>query len=112
MKTYEVESYKTEAGDKPFQSWFDNLKDSKARTIILSRLERASHGLLGDWKPIGGSNGLFEMRIHFGPGYRLLYAIVGQKLILLLAGATKQDQDRAIAKAREYLADYQQRAKS
>lgn len=112
MKIYEVESYKTEAGNKPFQLWFDNLKDGKAKTIILSRVERASHGLFGDWKPISGSNGLFEMRIHFGQEYRLFYTITGQKIVLLLAGATKQEQDRTIAKAKDYLADYQRRTKS
>lgn len=51
------------------------------------------------------------MRVHYGPGYRILYALIGGKMILLLAGSTKKDQKKAIDKARAYLQDYMRRVK-
>ena len=64
---------------------------------------------MGDWKAIKGARGLLELREHSGPGYRVFFSIVGQTVILLLAGSTKQDQERTIAKAKDYLADYLRR---
>ena len=112
MSQYEIASYITEAGKNPFQAWVNDLKDARAHLAITARIKRAATGDFGDWKAIKGAQGLFEMRIHYAQGYRLYYAIIGQKVVLLLAGSTKQDQDRAIAKAKEYLADYNERVKS
>jgi putative addiction module killer protein len=112
MNAYEIENYRTEAGTAPFQTWFENLKDSKAKTIIVSRLERASNGFFGDWKPVIGAGGLREMRVHYGQGYRLFYTIVGQRIVLLVAGSTKHGQDKTIVRATEYLVDYQRRTRS
>jgi putative addiction module killer protein len=75
---------------------------------VYARLERAA---VGDWKTVGGAKGIFEMRIHHAQGYRIFYAIVGQTVVLLLAGSTKQEQDRTISKAKEYLAEYKKRVK-
>ncbi|MDB5524259.1 MAG: hypothetical protein JWM58_2022 [Rhizobium sp.] len=112
MRQYEIESYVTETGDAPFQAWIEDLKDSKAQIRLIARLERAAHGNFGDWKDLKGVKGLFEMRDHYGPGYRIYFSIVGQKIILLLAGSTKQQQDKAIARAEMYLTDYNRRMKS
>ncbi len=68
-------------------------------------------GNFGDWKDIKGAKGVFEMREHYGPGYRIFYAVVGKKVVLLLAGSTKKDQKKTIAKAKEYLTDYVERTK-
>ena len=111
MKRYEIVSYQTELGETPFQAWLEDLKDAKAQTILLSRIERAAGGLFGDWKPITGTSGLYEMRIHYGQGFRIFYAIKGEKIVLLLAGSTKQTQDKAIAAAKVRLADYIRRTK-
>ena len=108
---YDISVYQSESGQAPFQDWVNSLKDPKARTIIASRIERAAAGLFGDWKPILGANGLCEMRIHFGPGYRIYYSIAGQGIVLLLAGSTKQTQDKTIASAKTCLADYNRRTK-
>ena len=111
MKRYEVENYKTERGEAPFQKWIQNLPDARAQTALIARIDRASFGNFGDWKAMAGAKGLFEMRIHYGQGYRIYYTIVGQTIILLLAGSTKRSQDQAIAKAAGYLADYHRRVK-
>ena len=108
---YDISVYQSESGQSPFQDWVNNLNDPKARTIIASRIERAAAGLFGDWKPIAGANGVCEMRIHFGPGYRIFYSIVGQKIVLLLAGSTKQRHDKTIASAKACLGDYNRRTK-
>jgi putative addiction module killer protein len=112
MARYEIETYIAENGSAPFEIWVHSLRDTKARLVIAARIERASIGDFGDWKSIKGAKGIFEMRIHHAQGFRIFYTIVGQKVVLLLAGSTKQDQDRTIAKAREYLSDYIGKAKS
>lgn len=112
MSRYEIETYVTEAGKAPFEIWVKSLKDGRAALAIAARIKRAAIGDFGDWKTLVGAKGIFEMRIHYAQGYRLFYTIVGQKVVLLLAGSTKQDQDRTIAKAKEYLANYNERVKS
>lgn len=111
MKQYQVENYKTLSGEVPFRTWFDSLKDETARTALTARLRRVEIGNFGDWKAIVGAKGLSEMRLMYGPGYRIYYTIVSQKIVLLFAGSTKQGQDKAIAKAKEYLAEYNRRVK-
>lgn len=111
MKRYDVEVYETEAGDAPFQNWLDGIKSTEAKTQVVARIRRAASGNFGDWKALAGAPGLHEMRIHSGQGFRIFYAIVGQTVILLLAGATKKDQDRTITKARSYFEDYKRRVK-
>lgn len=111
MKRYEVENYKTERGEVPFQNWIQDLADAKAQTALIARIVRASYGNFGDWKALTEAKGLYEMRIHLGQGYRIYYTIIEQKIILLLAGSTKRSQDKMIAKATEYLADFNRRTK-
>jgi putative addiction module killer protein len=111
MKQYEVIAYETEPGKAPFQDWYDAIKDSRAKTLILARIGRAAGGNFGDWKPITGAKGLCEMRIPYGQWFRVYYTAVEQKVVLLLAGSTKQDQDRTIAKAKAYLAELNRKMK-
>lgn len=112
MERYEIRVFETESGDAPFQEWIENLKDAKARTILLARIARAAGGNFGDWKAIVGARGLCEMRIQYAQGFRIFYTVVGQEIVVLLAGSTKQEQDKTIAKAKEYLADYNRRVKT
>lgn len=106
---YEIEEYVTANGKSPYADWLDDLKDLVARAKLAARIDRAAHGNFGDWKTLAGANGVFELRETYGPGYRVYYSIVERKIILLLAGSTKKDQRRTIAKAKEYLADYEDR---
>lgn len=82
--------------DTYFQ-WFVSLRDRKARACINVRIRRLSLGNFGDVKPVG--EGVLELRIDYGPGYRVYYVQRGQMLVVLLAGGDKSTQDRDIKKA-------------
>ena len=82
-----------------FAEWLDGLRDRQAQRMIAKRVRRVETGLLGDWKTVG--DGVSELRIDYGPGYRLYYTIRGQVLVILLCGSAKRDQDRAIRLAKE-----------
>ncbi len=112
MQHYDIEEYQTAAGKTPFGTWLLNLKDEMAQAKIRARITRASFGNFGDWKDIKGAKGIFEMREHYGSGYRIFYTVVGKKVVLLLAGSSKKDQKKTIAKAKQYLANYEERKKS
>ena len=82
-----------------FAKWIDGLRDIKARARILIRIERLISGNPGDVKPVG--EGVSELRIDYGPGYRLYFKQQGSELIILLAGGDKSTQPKDIAKALE-----------
>ncbi len=82
-----------------FESWLDGLRDNMAKAKIATRLIGIESGLLGDWKSLG--DGVSEVRINFGPGYRLYYTIRGTTVIILLCGSDKKGQKKAIARAKE-----------
>ena len=81
-----------------FRQWVRRLRDRRAVARINARLRNASLGHLGDTRSIGG--GIFEMRIHYGPGYRLYYIREGQTVVVLLCGGDKDSQSRDIERAR------------
>lgn len=83
---------------KEFDKWLQKLKDSKGKARILARIKSAELGNLGDAKPVG--SGISEMRIHYGPGYRVYFTRRGKQLILLLIGGDKSSQKRDIQKAK------------
>jgi putative addiction module killer protein len=82
-----------------FENWLIKLKDVRAKAKILARLKRAELGNLGDHKSIG--DGVFEMRIDFGPGYRLYFSRIKGVVIILLIGGDKSSQSRDISKAKQ-----------
>jgi putative addiction module killer protein len=108
MAAIEVRRYQTTAGRIPVSDWLDGLRDRAARLRIVARLDRLTENLRGDWKSVGG--GVCELRVDYGPGYRVYYAQDGVSLILLLCGGTKRKQDKDIEKAHEYWKDYKARA--
>ena len=79
------------------------------RAKILTRLDRLRFGNFGDCKTI--SDGIAELRIHYGPGIRVYYSKIGSKIVLLLCGGDKSTQRKDINKAKEYLKEYQLREK-
>jgi putative addiction module killer protein len=105
-----LETYVTDAGRRPFTIWLDSLRDQKAISKIDARLERVKQGNLGDFQSVG--DGVFELRIDYGPGYRVYFAQVGLIVVLLLCGGDKSSQDQDIRKAKEYWADYENRQQS
>ena len=86
-----------------FRDWLDNVRDRKARLRIDDRLRRLAGGNAGDTKSVG--DGVQELRMHFGPGYRVYYTWRDGALIILLCGGDKDSQDRDIAKARALVKD-------
>ena len=89
---------------RTFSRWFRRLSDRIAVQAIEDRLQRAQMGDLGDTRALG--RGLWEMRIHRRPGYRLYYMREGARLIILLAGGTKDGQSRDIARARRLAEEF------
>ena len=90
-----------EAGAGEFSRWLKRLGDTRTRANVLMHLERMKIGLFGDWKSLGG--GLREMRLHFGKGYRIYFALEAETLVLLLAAGNKQTQKRDMQGARSRL---------
>jgi putative addiction module killer protein len=106
--TVELRYYQTRAGAQPFVEWLGGLGDRQARARIEARLVRVATGNFGDSQPVG--EGVLELRIDWGPGYRVYFARVGNVVVLLLCGGDKRTQPRDIERAKEYFEDYKKRA--
>ena len=104
---YELEFYSTTEGHCPLTDWLMNLKDLQGRAKIKLRLDRMSLGNFGDCEGVGG--GVSELKIHFGPGYRIYFGRIGLKCILLLCGGNKQTQGNDIKKAKDLFEEYKLR---
>jgi putative addiction module killer protein len=102
--------YQTPNGRAPFRGWVESLSDPTARAALRNRLARLQRGLLGDCKPVG--EGVFELRIDVGPGYRAYIARVGERIVLLLCGGGKRAQSRDIRRAKDYWSDYEKRTRA
>jgi putative addiction module killer protein len=89
-----------------FRLWEAKLRDRRARTVIASRLMRLSEGILGDAPSVGG--GVRELRIHYGPGYRIYFQQRGSTLIVLLCGGDKSSQQRDIETAKTLALQWEQ----
>lgn len=99
--------YEIEDGRCPFVSWLDGLRDIRARARIKQRLDRVELGNLGDVRSVG--EGVSELKIDYGPGYRVYFAEIGSTVVLLLCGGDKSTQRQDILKAKQYWTDFQQR---
>jgi len=86
------------AQSKTFKAWLNDLRDGMARVRITARIVMAKEGNLGDCEPVG--DGVHEMRVHVGPGYRLYFVRRGERIIFLLLGGDKSSQSRDIKRAK------------
>lgn len=84
-----------------FSKWLKKLRDRKAKARIITRIDAVRLGNLGDWKSVG--SGISEIRVHFGPGYRIYFTKRGEAILLLLCGGSKASQSRDIERARTLL---------
>jgi putative addiction module killer protein len=88
-----------------YEEW-ENKLSLKERGIVKTRLTRIREGNLGDCKPVKSARGINEIRIDFGPGYRIYYGVIGHQILLLLCGGDKDRQDRDISKAKILWKEY------
>lgn len=107
MSGYRIREYITENGRSPFNDWLSGLRDLRARARIRIRLDRVKLGNLGDYASVG--EGVFEIRLFYGPGYRIYFGFEAKRALILLFGGTKHTQRRDILLAHDYLADYRKR---
>lgn len=106
---FEIRRYVRPAGGEPFTEWLADLPDRQARARILARLERLEAGNVGDAKFL--RDGVSELRIDWGPGYRVYFGRDGRTVIVLLCGGDKRKQDADIRKAVELWQEYANRRK-
>lgn len=100
----EIQRYVTSDGTIPFDEWYNSLRDRKAQAKIKLRLERVALGNLGDYRSVG--EGVCELRINYGSGYRVYFGQIGSTLVILLCGGDKSTQQNDIQKAIDYWIDY------
>jgi putative addiction module killer protein len=100
VEIIEITIFEDENGKEPFTVWFNGLKDKMAKVKIRQRLDRAKMGNLGEVEPVGES--VSELKIHYGPGYRIYFGNISKKKIIILHGGTKGTQKKDIKLAREY----------
>lgn len=96
--------YQDDKGNEPFTDWLNGLRDEKGRRHILKRLGRLEQGLYGDCRSVG--EGVSELRIFFGPGYRVYFGEEAGRIIILLCGGDKDSQSRDIQDAKAYWKEF------
>jgi putative addiction module killer protein len=104
----EIQYYVTANGRNLIEEWLDSLRDDVADAKITARITRLQSGNFGDCKFL--QEGVWELRIDTGPGYRIYYAKAGSDSVLLLCGGDKRKQSKDIKRAIQYWKDYQERA--
>ena len=104
---YEILHYLSPTGHNVFEEWLESLRDARTEARIVARIARLEVGNFGDCKTI--REGVCELRIDFGPGYRVYYAMAGRRVVLLLCGGDKGTQHHDIRRAVAYWNDFQKR---
>jgi len=108
MIVYKIEHYLNLADKQDiYLDWLSRLRDKQAKIAIIRRMTRIENGNFGDHRYC--RDGVWEMRIDIGPGYRIYYALVGQRVLLLLCGGDKRTQDADIKRSVIYFNDWQRR---
>ncbi len=102
-----IRRYRTNNGREVIADWLTDLRDVRARAKIVAKINRLKAGNFGDCKALRG--GVSELRIDYGPGYRVYFSRVGKLIVLLLCGGDKRTQEADIQRAIDYLADFKRR---
>ena len=104
----QIRLLETDEGNVPFEKWYFSLKDKKTKVRIRRRLDRLELGNLGDTEPVG--EGIYELRLHFGAGYRIYFVKVKNTIIVLLGGGDKSTQQKDINNAKKLWRKYKNEA--
>ena len=102
----EVQIYRMLNGRRPFIEWLESIQDQRTRRRIRARLEQLKLGNFGDYRPVG--DGIFELRLNFGPGYRVYFGQINITIVLLLCGGDKSSQPQDIEHAKSYWLEYKE----
>ena len=102
-----INEYVDEQGKSPYKDWLLKLRDARAKAKVMMQVDRMELGLMGDSQPVG--DGLSELRIHYGPGYRVYYGKEGSQVFLLLCGGDKSSQTKDIKQAKSLWQIHQRR---
>lgn len=109
MTDVSILHYRTVEGRFPYREWVESIADKTARATVLARVDRLAFGTFGDWKAVG--EGVCELRIHLGAGYRVYFGRDGNTVVILLCGGIKRSQDADTRRAKRYWRDYEARKK-
>ena len=109
MADISILHYRTLEGRFPYREWVESIADKAARAAVLARVDRLTFGTFGDWKAVG--EGVCELRVHLGAGYRVYFGRDGKTVVILLCGGEKRSQDTDIRRAKRYWNDYEARKK-
>ena len=101
-----LQVYRTPDGRRPFAEWLESIRDNRTQSRIQTRLDRLELGNFGDCRPVG--EGVFEMRLHFGAGYRIYFGEVDNIIVLLLCAGDKSTQVRDIERAKSFWLEYKE----
>ena len=96
IRPKEILNYTTVNGRSPYRQWYTQIKDEKAQIAISNRITRLRVGNFGDFRRLDA--GLYELRIHYGPGYRIYFGVFQNDIVILLCGGTKGTQQRDITR--------------
>ena len=99
-----IQLYEDENGNRPFVSWIEGLRDALGRKRILARVKRLGQGNFGDCESVGG--GVSELRLFFGPGYRVYFGETNNDIVILLIGGDKASQENDIETAKAYWKEF------
>jgi putative addiction module killer protein len=110
MNPIQILAYTDLGGNEPFTEWLKELRDTEGRNRILARLRRIQQGNYGDCKNL--DSGVYELRLHFGSGYRVYFGKDGENIIILLCGGDKSSQSQDIMIAKRYWKEYIDNAKN
>ncbi len=103
----EIQVYRSANGRQPFTEWLESIRDTSTQDRIQARINRLKFGNFGDFESVG--DGVFELRLNFGAGYRVYFGQIGSTVILLLCGGDKSSQARDIERAKNYWLQYRER---
>ncbi len=107
MSLIKIINYSTPSNKEPLTDWFDDL-DFKTQSVVIERMARVRLGNFGDCKYIKNGDGIWELRIDYGPGYRIYFGKQKTTIIILLLGGDKKSQSRDITKAKRYWLEYKE----